>query len=83
MRLRAIYAAVAVVAAQLVLAVPALAANGEGWAGETNDKVVTFVCLGLIIGFPLFVALATLAQTRLEKRKEARKAARMRQRVGW
>ncbi len=57
--------------------------NGEGWAGETNDKVVTFVCLGLIVGFPLFVTLATLLQTRLEKRKEARKAAELQQRIGW
>ncbi|MEA2375708.1 MAG: hypothetical protein QOD53_2171 [Thermoleophilaceae bacterium] len=76
-------ALLAVLATQLLLAVPALADNGEGWAGETNDKVVTFVCLGLIVGFPLFITFATLAQMKLEKRKEARKAARMRQRIGW
>lgn len=74
---------VALLATQLLLAVPALADNGEGWAGETNDKVVTFVCLGLIVGLPLFVTFATITQTKLEKRKQARKAARMRQRTGW
>lgn len=77
-------ALLAVLATQLVLAVPALASeNGEGWAGETNDKVVTFVCLGLIVGIPLLITLLTVMQSRLERRKDERKAARMRQRVGW
>jgi hypothetical protein len=83
MRFRGTLALLAVLATQLYLAVPALAANGEGWAGETNDKVVTFVCLGLIVGIPIFITLATLIQSRLERRKEERQAARMRQRVGW
>jgi nitrogen fixation/metabolism regulation signal transduction histidine kinase len=73
----------AIVAAQLVLAAPALAKNGEGLAGETNDKVITLFCLGLVLFFTLVVIVGTLIQSALERRKEARKAARMRQRVGW
>ena len=77
-------AALATVAlAQLVVVAPALAKNGEGLVGETNDKVITMFCLGLVIFFTLVVILGTLIQSRLEKRKEAHKAARMRQRVGW
>ena len=63
---------------------PALAAkNGEGLVGETNDKVITFFSLGLLLFFVLFVVFASTAQGRLERRAEARKAARARQRVGW
>ena len=73
----------AVLAAQLATAAPALAKNGEGLAGETNDKIITIFCLGLVIFFTLVVILGTLVQGRLERRKDARKAARMRQRTGW
>ena len=63
---------------------PALAAKtGEGLVGETNDKVITFFGLGLIVFFTLVVILGSAAQGRLEKRKDERKAARARQRVGW
>ncbi|MFL5782510.1 MAG: hypothetical protein ACJ760_14435 [Thermoleophilaceae bacterium] len=72
-----------VVAAQLVAAAPALAKNGEGLVGETNDKVITMFCLGLVVFFTLVVILGTIVQSRLERRKDAKKAARMRQRVGW
>ena len=72
-----------VVAAQLVAAAPALAKNGEGLVGETNDKVITMFCLGLVVFFTLVVILGTIVQSRLERRKNAKKAARMRQRVGW
>ena len=73
----------AVVATQLVAAAPALAKNGEGLAGETNDKVITMFCLGLVCFFTIVVILGTIVQGRLERRKDAKKAARMRQRVGW
>jgi uncharacterized membrane protein len=57
--------------------------NGEGLVGETDDKLVTFFSLGVIIFFVLVViALATL-QHALEHRKEQRKAAELRRRVGW
>ena len=68
----------------LVVAAPAFAAdNGEGLAGETNDKVITFFCLGLVIFFTIFVILMSAWQGHLEKRKAERKAAHARQRIGW
>jgi nitrogen fixation/metabolism regulation signal transduction histidine kinase len=76
-------ALIAVVVAQLALAAPAFAKNGEGLVGETNDKVITIFCLGLVIFFTVVVILGTRIQSRLERRKNAKKAARMRQRVGW
>ena len=72
-----------VVGTELVTAAPALAKNGEGLVGETNDKVITLFCLGLVCFFVLVVIVGTIVQTRLERRKDAKKAARMRQRVGW
>jgi hypothetical protein len=56
--------------------------NGQGLWGETNDKVVTDAGFLLIGAFPLLVLLLSLLQWRLDKRKEARKAA-ARSRVDW
>ena len=68
----------------LVVVAPAFAGdNGEGLAGETTDKVVTFFSLGVIVFFVLFVGILSVLQARKEKRKEQRQAARMRQRIGW
>jgi nitrogen fixation/metabolism regulation signal transduction histidine kinase len=80
---RRVIGVAAVLASQLAVAAPALAKNGEGLAGETNDKVITIFCLGLVIFFTLVVILGTLIQSSLDRRKKARKAAQMRQRVGW
>ena len=57
--------------------------NGEGLYGETDDKVITFFCLGLVIFFTLFVILASWLQAVLDRRKEQRKAVELRKRVGW
>jgi len=63
---------------------PALAAkNGEGLVGETNDKVITFFSLGLILFFTVLVIVLSTLQSRLDKRKAQRKAQLARQRVGW
>jgi hypothetical protein len=60
----------------LVVATPVFAHdNGEGWWGETDDRVVTNAGFVLIIFFPLFVFVASLIQWKLEKRKDRRKAA--------
>jgi hypothetical protein len=68
----------------LLLAAPAFAGdNGEGLYGETDDRIVTFFCLGLVVAFTLLVTLLTFWQQALEKRKEARKASELRKRVGW
>ena len=56
--------------------------NGEGLAGETTDKVVTFFSLGVVVFFVLVVTLGTIAQILLERRKERRKASHF-QRYGW
>ncbi len=57
--------------------------NGEGLAGETNDKVITFFSLGVIIFFALVVIVGSAIQGSLERRKEAQKALDLRRRVGW
>ena len=60
----------------LLLAPSALAFNdGRGFYGETNDKVVTVTGLILVMFFPLFIFTMSMLQWRLDKRKEARKAA--------
>ena len=49
--------------------------GGEGWWGETNDKVVTNAGFVLIVGFPVLMLVLTLIQTRLDRRKDRRLAA--------
>jgi hypothetical protein len=71
----------------LLLAGPALAAegndNGEGLVGETDDKIVTFFSLGVVLFFTAVVIIGSIIQGALDKRKEARKAAHLRSRTGW
>jgi hypothetical protein len=65
-----------VLALTLVLASSAAAHNnGRGFYGATDDHVVTDAGFILIIFFPTFVFAMSMIQRRLEKRKEARKAA--------
>jgi hypothetical protein len=66
--------------ALLLLTAPAALAaeghdGGEGWWGETNDKVITnagFVLMAFFVGF---VFIMSLIQGALDKRKDRRKAA--------
>ena len=75
---------IATLSLALALAAPALAGdNGEGLAGETDDKIVTFFSLGVVAFFVLVVIVGTIIQSALERRKEQKKAARLRQRTGW
>ena len=68
----------------LALAAPALAHdNGEGLVGETDDKMITFFSLGVVLFFTFVVCFGSWVQGRLEKRKQARKAAELQQRIGW
>jgi hypothetical protein len=77
-------APVLVLAAWLVPAATAFAGdNGEGLYGETDDKIVTFFSLGVVIFFAVFVILASWLQAVLDRRKEERKAVELRKRVGW
>jgi hypothetical protein len=84
MRFRALTAAVLVTGGSLVLSASAFASdNGQGLYGETNDKVVSFIGLALVVGFTLFVIVASTIQGALDRRKEEKKAARRRQLAGW
>ena len=77
-------AAIAGFCVPLVLAGAAFASdNGEGLYGETDDKIITFFSLGLVVGFALLVTLLSVLQGILERRKEERKALEIRRRVGW
>ena len=77
-------APILVLAAWLIPAATAFAGdNGEGLYGETDDKIVTFVSLGVVIFFAVFVILASWLQAVLDRRKEQRKAVELRKRVGW
>jgi uncharacterized membrane protein YidH (DUF202 family) len=69
----------------LAIAAPAFAGddNGEGLWGETDDVVVTFFSLGVLIFFVLVIALLSALQGRLDRRKEERKAADGQQPIGW
>jgi preprotein translocase subunit SecG len=61
----------------LAVTAPIAAAHdgGEGLYGETNDKVVTNAGFVLIAFFPLLIFVLSMLQWRLDKRKDARKAA--------
>jgi putative copper export protein len=59
-------------AALLVLSPAAMAADGVGVYGRTDDKVVTFFAFGLIAFFAIFVTVLSLIQIRLDNRKERR-----------
>jgi hypothetical protein len=77
-------AALGVLMTALLTAPPALAGdNGEGVVGETDDKIITFFSLGLIVFFTLLVIVGSVLQAWLERRKEQRKALELRRRVGW
>ena len=58
----------------MLLAAPlALAENGVGLAGPTDDKTVTFFCFGVIAFFAILVIVLSIVQGRLEARKERRR----------
>lgn len=66
----------------LLLAAPVALADrsdgGEGWWGETDDKVVTAAGFILIALFPLFILVMSVIQWRLDKRKSAKLVAKRR-----
>ena len=63
--------------------------GGEGWYGETNDKVITNAGFAIIAGIPVLILMLSLLQWRLDKRKDRRmaaakaRAARTDMRGGW
>ena len=48
------------------------ASGGQGWYGETNDKVITNAMFLVILFFPAIITVFSIIQWRLEKRKHAR-----------
>ncbi|MEO8091673.1 MAG: hypothetical protein ABI726_03055 [bacterium] len=56
--------------AGLATAPAALAADGVGLWGRTDDKVVTFFAFGVMIFFSVLVIVLSLIQGRLDGRKE-------------
>ena len=68
---------IAVAAASLAIlaafAPAALAADGDGLWGPTNDKVVTYWGFGVLLFFTVLVTVLSLIQGRLDNRKERRR----------
>ena len=46
--------------------------GGQGWYGETNDKVITNAMFITIAFFPTIILIFSLIQWRLDKRKHAK-----------
>ena len=70
-RVRRIAALVTIALTALLVGAPAaLAADGVGLWGRTDDKVVTFFAFGVMIFFTVLVIVLSLIQGRLEGRKE-------------
>jgi len=49
--------------------------GGEGWYGETNDKVVTNAGFIIIAAFPALIFVLSMIMWVLDRRKDARKQA--------
>ena len=54
----------------LALTPTALAADGVGLWGRTDDKVITYFAFGVMAFFAILVTVLSLIQIRLESRKE-------------
>lgn len=64
---------VAAACALLALAPSAIAADGVGLYGRTDDKVITFFAFGVMAFFTVLVIVLSLIQIRLDNRKERRR----------
>lgn len=73
MRVRALFSLLLALLVSAFLVAPALAKrtdNGEGLLGETNDKIVTSLSLGVLVFFVMVVWVGSAIQTRLDERKK-------------
>lgn len=93
MRRTRIMTALLVFSVTLLASAPAALAGesggGQGWYGETSDKVITNAMFIVIAFFPTLILILSLIQWRLDKRKHAkmdaakRRAANADWRGGW
>ena len=58
------------IAVFLATAAPAMAADGVGIWGRTDDKVITYWGFGLMVFFTLMVVGLSILQNRAESRKD-------------
>ena len=58
--------------ALLTIVPAAMAADGVGLYGRTDDKVITFFAFGVMAFFTIFVIVLSLIQNRLDKAKDRR-----------
>lgn len=56
----------------MALAPAAIAADGVGTYGRTDDKVITFFAFGVMAFFTILVVVLSLLQIRAENRKQRR-----------
>jgi len=81
-RLRHLFAVCVTSCLLLLVLVPVALADaptgGTGTYGQADDKVVTKAGFIVIAFFPVLVLVLSLLQWRLDKRRDARKAARKR-----
>jgi hypothetical protein len=70
---RTVTALTLAVAALLAVTPLAVAADGVGTYGRTDDKVVTFFAFGVMAFFTILVIGLSLIQIRLDNRKQRRK----------
>jgi hypothetical protein len=75
MRARSRLIGLATIVVLALLSVPqaAMAADGVGLWGRTDDKVVTFWGFGVIIFFSVLVTVLALIQNHFDNRKERRR----------
>lgn len=59
--------------ALLAPAAPAMAADGEGLYGRTDDMVIVLFAFGVMAFFTALVIVLSLVQHRLDSRKDRRK----------
>ncbi len=67
---RSIRLALLTTALLLLTSSPAIAADGVGLWGRTDDKVITYFSLAVLCFFAILVTVLSLIQNRLESRKE-------------
>jgi hypothetical protein len=58
------------IVAMLALAPGAMAADGVGLWGRTDDKVITYFSFAVMAMFAILVIVLSIVQSRLESRKE-------------